>query len=380
MENNKREQVMQIVSSAVMIVALVLLLIMGVIFMKTSKTINVVNIVISAVLVGLLAAGLIVGIHFLKKGDLDMFGLGTIISNNFSGGDDWHTEPYIGDGSGICGIDIGWANGAIDMKVVEGTELTFSEDGDTSDYKMCWKIVDGELYVRYSAKKFIFIGKIPKKTLTFTLPSSLKLQDLKIKTASGSTDVDGVDADWFEVDSASGSTNIRNCTAEKMLLDSASGKTFVKNCVVDETIDIDSASGAVEVRGTVANVIDIDSASGKKTLEDCECAKLTVDSSSGALSYSGKATNVDVDSSSGAITLSLDEKTENVDISISSGSTKIYLPENAGFDVDASLASGKLKCEFADARSGKDSAFREGDGNVKIKIDGASGSVTITPR
>lgn len=379
MKNNKTEQIVRLITSAVILVVLICLLIMGVYLMKTSKTLNIVNIVISAVLIGLLVAGLIVGIHFVKKGDTDMFDLGIFTSNGFAGGDDWHTEAYMGDGSGICGIDIGWANGEINMTASEDGELRFSEEGDTSDYQMCWKIVDGELCVRYSTGKFVFIGKIPKKTLTLTLPSSLKLQDLKIKTASGSTYIDGVSADSFKIDSASGGMNVKNCTAEKMILDSASGKTAVQNCRVDESFEIDSASGAVEVSDVVANVIDIDSASGKKVLENCECAKLTVDTASGALSYSGKATNVDVDSASGGVTLALDSTSESIDIDTSSGATKIYLPEDAGFDVGASLSSGKLKCEFADARVGKDYAFRDGVGNVKIKVDGASGSVTIAP-
>lgn len=328
-------------------------------------------------------AGLTVGIHFSKKGSGNILNFGFLSSNGFVGADGYTTDAYTGGTGDISDIDIGWASGTVSISVTEGSELTFSEEGDTSEYKMCWKIEDGKLCIRYSAKSFSLIGfesSVPKKTLTLTLPSSAQLRSLTVDTASCQTDISGACTSEIRLDSTSGAKNIKSCTAENMLLDSSSGKTSINDCRISGKLTVDSTSGTIELHGVSAETFDIDSTSGKKVFDACECQKLSVNSTSGSLSYSGKAATVDIDSSSGAITLSLDETTESVEIDVTSGSTKLSLPENVGFDVTASLSSGKLKCEFADAHSDKEHASRDGVGNVRVRIDGSSGSVTVSPR
>lgn len=351
--------------------------------MKTRKTLNIVSIVISAVLIAVLLAALIVGIHFSKKGSGNLLNFGFFGSNGFVGDSGYTTDAYTGEMSDISDIDIGWASGAVNVSVTEGSELALCEEGDASEYKMCWKLEDGKLSIRYSAKSFSFIGfesSIPKKTLTLTLPASVRLRSLTVDTAACQTSISDVCASEIRLDGTSGAKAVKSCTAENMLIDSSSGETRVDDCRISGRLTLDITSGTLEVHGVSAGTFDVDSSSGKKIFDACECQKLSVDSTSGSLSYSGKATAAEIDSSSGAIFLSLDETTESIEIDVTSGSTKISLPENAGFDVNASLTSGKLKCEFADARFGKDYASRDGVGSVKVRIDGSSGSVTVSPR
>lgn len=297
----------------------------------------------------------------------------------FSGDNSYSIDALPDDLSGVREINIGWACGRVDIKCADASGFDIFEEGTTDKYKLAWKLDGEKLFLRYCKNISLFSIDLPDKTLNVTIPASIELNKVKVSNASAKVYIDGVKANEIKIDTASGGSETKRCTADEIKIDSASGKTIVSDCQATK-LSIDCASGSMDVTNTSADTIDIESASGSKTLTGCSCTKLNTDIASGSLKYEGSAEEIDCDSASGSITLTLDDRAKSIDIESASGSTKVYLPNNAGFDAKISAASGKIKCDFDDAKTGDKYAFRSGAYEVNIKVSCASGSLTIAPK
>lgn len=378
--NYKKQLTMHIVTSTVLVLVLTSLLILGVNLMKSNKSLSIVGIIVSSILILLLTAALIIGINISNKGGFSMsngFSIGGL--TGFSGDNGYSTDALPDDLSGVSEINIGWACGRVDIKCTDTSGFDIFEEGTTDKYKLCWKLDGGKLSLRYCKSLPLFAIDLPDKTLNVTLPVSIELDKVKVSNASAKVFIDGVTANEIKIDTASGGSETKRCTADMIEIDSASGKTIVSDCKATK-LSIDSASGSTDVTNTSADTIDIESASGSKTLTGCSCTKLKTDSASGSLKYEGSAEEIECDSAAGSITLTLDNRAKSIDVDSASGSTKVYLPSDAGFDAKISAASGKIKCDFADAKLGDKYAFRSGAYEVKIEVSCASGSLTIAPK
>lgn len=378
--NHKKQLTVHIATNAIILLVLLSLLILGVNIMKTNKSLSIVGIIVSSILIVLLTAVLIVGIIISKKGGFSMsngFSIGGL--TGFSGDDSYNTDAFPDDLSGVREINIGWACGRVDIKCADTSGFDIFEEGTTDKYKLAWKVDGEKLSLRYCKNVSLFAVNLPDKALNVTLPASIELDKVKVSNASANVYIDGVTANEIKINTSSGESETKSCTADEIEIDSASGKTIVSDCKATK-LSIDSASGSTTVTGTSADTIDIESASGSKTLTGCSCTKLKTDSASGSLKYEGSAEEVECDSAAGSITLTLDNRAKSIDVDSASGSTKVYLPSDAGFDAKISAASGKIKCDFSDAKLGDKYAFRSGTYEVKIKVSCASGSLTIAPK
>lgn len=293
---------------------------------------GIVKIVLFSLLALVLTGALVFALEF--DGELPLF----------FGGDTYkNPESYtVGSGSvagALSRIEVNWISGTVNIRPHDGEEIILRETGakDTDD-EMRFRLQDGTLTVHFR-KSGLFWGATKQKTLELLIPQSQMqaLQSVEFDTASAEIIVEGMDASFFSSDSASGNVCAKDCSFSSVEIDSASGDCTLQSCTV----------GAFEM----------DTASGKATL-------------------SGSVEAVEFDSASGDLSITSDVAPREIEVDTASGRSEITLPADAEFSAELDSASGDLRVEDFNGRSGKDS-FVCGSGSNHYSFDSASGDVIL---
>ena len=293
---------------------------------------GIVKIVLFSLLALVLTGALVFALKF--DGELPVF---------CGGGSYKNPESYtVGSGS-VAGtlsrIEVSWISGTVNIRPHDGEEIILRETGakDTDD-EMRFRLQGGTLTVHFR-KSGLFWGATKHKTLELLIPQSQMqaLQSVELDTASAEINVEGMDASLFSVDSASGAVYAKDCTFSS---------------------------------------VEIDSASGDCTLEDCTVGAFEMDTASGLATLSGTVETVEFDSASGDLSITSDVAPREIEVDTASGRSEITLPADAEFSAELDSASGDLRVEGFNGRSGKDS-FVCGSGFNHYSFDSASGDVII---
>ena len=143
-------------------------------------------------------------------------------------------------------ISADWIAG--DVILLTGEELSITEeDGKSGAHPLYWRVRDGELSIR-----FVRSGTENKeidgysKTLTVTVPASVRTVELDLVSASYRVETDGLDL--LDVDTVSGSGSVQAGTLGKLVLDTVSGSlnAHIRDTDGTERLDVDSVSGSAE--------------------------------------------------------------------------------------------------------------------------------------
>ena len=269
----------------------------------------------------------------------------------------------------------------------------FNNEIDTIEvHSMGAKIIvkphdEAEIYAEYNNPKNIpeFCAVLSGKTLTFkeklafTLFSPkpdgeynisvlLPLQmfsKLKISTASGGAEIEGVTAQELVLNTASGNINI-NAYFENVKIQSASGCIILSNPekATAKTLSVCTVSGNAEITGYKAEEYNLHSVSGVTKYN----------------SASGKGK---IAVTSGCVDVAYEDWNDDLDISAISGNINISLPENAGMDLKFDGVSGSIRTDIG-AEKGKfmnlgkgTSGVFGGENSHSVKVSLTSGNVVI---
>ena len=275
--------------------------------MRNNKIVRTVMVICSVLVVA--AASL--GVHHI----VSFAASGFENADKYSAGDAVITDT-------VRNLDIDWTSGNIIFEYHDGDTVEISETSRRplgEDRKMRWKLDGDTLRIRFAKKEqsFFSFGFNQDKTLTVTLPESIKLSDVAI-------------------DSTSGDVMIPSLTVEELTLDVVSG---------DIRLDV---SGAEQFR--------VSSVSGnvEATLDDVR--------------------NAEVDTTSGDVKLGA-SGLEKLNISTTSGNVTAALPEDPGFTAHLDTVSGDIAYDLPLSKEG--GAYVCGDGSKSVKIDTVSGNITI---
>lgn len=256
----------------------------------------------------------------------------------YANADKYTAGGFTYDAGAVKRVELEWAAGDITLKHGSGT-LSVSESGGdalATSERLHWWLDGTTLRIKYCESGFTHIIQSKNKHLTLELPINDRV-DLKIDVASG-----GIYADALHVNS----------------------------------LDVKTASGGIAIDALDAGEAHIDSASGGIRLGTVTVDVFSVDTASGGLSADRlNARTVKVDSASGGITLGLDTM-ETVDIDVASGRVTLkLLNAEHGATVRLSKLSGDFDCALPMTAEGK--TYKIGNGAIQIKINTASGGVTI---
>lgn len=174
--------------------------------------------------------------------------------------------------NGFRSIDIEWISGSVSVELYDGEGIeikeTLADDGAVS-VPMEWRVNedDSTLDIR-SQPQLLSVSE--EKHLTIKLPRSMVLHELDINTVSAAVSVDLTDEDTLTLDeldvtSVSGAVSVNAANAASISLSTTSGA--ISGSVRTQELQTDSVSGNVDLTlDILPTELDIETSSGPVTL------------------------------------------------------------------------------------------------------------------
>ena len=274
-------------------------------------------------------------------------------ADRYTAGDAEFTEE-------IKRIEIDWPSGSVNLVPHSGDTVLLSEaaeEGMPEELRMHWWLEEGTLHVQFAtsgAKQRAF--NFWRKELTLTVPETLSLDDIEIRTASATVAADALTAETLDVTTASGSIRI-DCAANAIHLKSASGSVQLAQRDSAAEVRIDTASGRIDAALDHVDAAELESASGRIVLTAASLDSLSAKTASGA------------------IRCELEAAPSTCRLCSTSGDVALSLPEDADFTAKVSTTSGGFESDFALKKDGR--SYICGSGSAGIEIVATSGDVSI---
>ncbi len=174
--------------------------------------------------------------------------------------------------NGFRSIDVEWISGSVSVELYDGEGIEIKEsmaDGSVVSVPMEWRVNedDSTLDIR-SQPQLLSVSE--EKHLTIKLPRSMVLHELDIDTVSAAVSVDLTDEDTLTLDeldvtSVSGAVSVNAANAAGISLSTTSGA--ISGSVRTQELEADSVSGGVDLTlDVLPTELDIETSSGPVTL------------------------------------------------------------------------------------------------------------------
>lgn len=255
-------------------------------------------------------------------------------------------------------IDIEWTSGSVTVAYHDADTVILEETSDrpiNGDDRMRWKMDGKTLVVEYNTPVLFRFFSLTK-ALTVTLPKDICLKKAEIIATSADINAPELKADEVVLGSTSGSVNAA-VTAPTVYGESTSGDVTLK------------------LNGKVDNV-KMGSTSGRLSLILEEAARAELGTTSGGIRL--EAENIgqaDLGSTSGDISVKV-KNFEQMKIGATSGSVNAELFADPGFSAKVSTTSGGFDSALAMSKNGD--LWSCGNGSGKLEISTTSGDVKLT--
>ena len=228
-------------------------------------------------------------------------------------------------------IDVGWISGTVTLEPGASDRLTVTERCEKElpdDQKLCWKLENGTLYLRFcSAARMQMVDK----DLVLNYPAGWTAKSVEVGATSGDLTLCGLQL------------------SGDLAVTVTSGEILVKDCRCED-LDAGATSGSVDVQGCVCGKLTLGSTSGALRAENCRCDRIEAGSTSGDIRVKSEAKSITLSSTSGAI------RCEAVP---------------AGCDVSIGATSGKVYLQLRDTSDGQRITVATTSGDVYLDVPGA---------
>lgn len=174
--------------------------------------------------------------------------------------------------NGFRSINIDWTSGFVTVELYDGQGIELSEtmmDGGDVSLKMEWRVDEDDSTLDVcSQPKLLSVSE--EKHLTVKLPRSMVLHELDVETVSAAVSVDLTDEDTLtlnelDVTSVSGTVFVNAANAGEISLSTTSGA--ISGSVRTQNLEADSVSGSVELTlDVLPTELDMETSSGPVTL------------------------------------------------------------------------------------------------------------------
>lgn len=282
---------------------------------------------------------------------------------------------YSGAGASttICGFQISWISGSIDIRRYGGDEINITEyskyEIDEED-KMEITEDHGILKIKWDKRGGIFSFSsltrlITKpffsKQLVIEIPDAIadNLERLNCSSVSSKVTVSGIQAEHVDLSSTSGGVELYDIRAQLLKSGSVSGKVTLQN-ISTGSLNIDSTSGSVDA-------------------SDFSAGNARFETVSGSLNLAGGANELKCNTVSGRINADLANCPAKVNCETVSGGIHLYIPDNEGFRLRYSGLSGKMNTDFPVNINGKSESGTAtyGNGKSDFKFGTVSGKMNV---
>lgn len=174
--------------------------------------------------------------------------------------------------NGFRSIDIEWISGSVTVELYDGEGIELKEalaDGGAVSVPMEWRVDEDDSTLDVcSQPKLLSVSE--EKHLTVKLPRSMVLHELDVETVSAAVSVDLTDEDTLtlnelDVTSVSGTVYVNAANAGEISLSTTSGA--ISGSVRTQNLEADSVSGSVELTlDVLPTELDMETSSGPVTL------------------------------------------------------------------------------------------------------------------
>ena len=139
--------------------------------------------------------------------------------------------------------------------------------------------------------------------------------------------------------------------------------------------EINTVSGAINCTDVSVDKLSLGSTSGAIVCENTKAEQLHLNNVSGSMRAEGEFVEIDAETVSGSARLSCATAPSKIRVDGVSGSVTVSLPETAGFTAKLDSVSGSISCDFP-GTLGSDMVV-VGDGSANYRFGTVSGSLRI---
>lgn len=147
---------------------------------------------------------------------------------------------------GVSSLNLAWIAGIVEIVPVSGDEIKISETCENSlddETALCWRVENGRLEIKYSARR----DELPVKYLRIGLPETIELEDVAVDMTTSSISAEGMTMEKLSVSSVSGNVIFRNCTIGTVTAETVSGEVHIGMRNADAKLKINTVSGNVSL-------------------------------------------------------------------------------------------------------------------------------------
>ncbi len=272
--------------------------------------------------------------------------------NNFT------TVKQQGMGDGVSQIRIDWGLGDIILTQSEDSSLHILQKAEEHEDMIYFSTQQTGDTLEISSEKSVrwwdfFLGNARLSDLEIQIPKGYQ-GALSIDTQSGTIKVEGVKADALALAIDSGAGDIEfSGTVQSLQLTSTSGDIEVKGGIVLEQMSLQTSSGDIALGQGEIGQLTAQSTSGDMEISQLSAQQAKIATTSGDIAFSGTATHLQANSTSGEIEVGLNAQPESLSFTTTSGDIELHLPENSVFTLAFDTGSGDLRNDFAGQNTGQ---------------------------
>lgn len=150
--------------------------------------------------------------------------------------------------------------------------------------------------------------------------------------------------------------------------------------VVLDELEVETVSAAVAVYGGAARELELDSVSGDLVVEDVNggFAEVSASTVSGFVYLLGDIPAVELESTSGDLTVTGNHTLRSLEVSTVSGLVWLSLPEDAAFTLRYETTSGVLDGGPFALRQSSGKSYSVGSGGARLEVESVSGDLLLT--
>lgn len=155
-------------------------------------------------------------------------------------------NAYSVPAEGVSSLSIAWIAGAVEIVPVSGDEIKISETCENSlddETALCWRVENGRLEIKYSARR----DELPVKYLRIELPETVEFEDVAVDMTTSGVSAEGLTVKKLTVGSVSGNLIFRNCTVGTVVAETVSGEVQIGMRNADAKLKINTVSGNVSL-------------------------------------------------------------------------------------------------------------------------------------
>ncbi|MDZ5474030.1 DUF4097 family beta strand repeat-containing protein [Bacillus sp. 31A1R] len=242
--------------------------------------------------------------------------------------------------------------GKISKRLKNDLKLDVKEKGNTLDISL-----SGEDQIKFN------IGVLIVETEVNVLLPEKIYESINVHTSSGEIAIEGLQSKDF-------------------ILDVSSGEIIAEDLKAERIMKFSATSGEIRTKNTTAEKIEFEASSGDFIVQDQNSKESTFIVSSGDMQLTDVTGNIQLEASSGSISISNKEVSGNITADITSGDVEVEFrnkPTSLAIDFHASSGDGVVNLDGVTYEENSENRIigKIGTGEYSVRVNASSGDFVL---